>query len=96
MEGLGVATRAASSASMEAICARIGARAGEPGRARARLAAGSRRVRSSSPALRPPDPSRPRGERVSAVWIAADPSAKNNQGADRNGPRSTWLFAAER
>jgi len=46
-------SRAASSASMAAICAWIGARAGEPGRARARLAASSRRVRSSSPMVRP-------------------------------------------
>ena len=38
---------------MAAICAWIGARAGELGRARARLAASSRRVRSSSPMVRP-------------------------------------------
>jgi len=44
---------AASSASMAAICARIGTRAGEPGRARARLAASSRLVRFSSPTARP-------------------------------------------
>jgi len=36
--------RPASSASMAVICARIGTRAGEPGRARARLAARSRRT----------------------------------------------------
>jgi hypothetical protein len=42
----------ASSASMAIICARIGTRAGEPGRARARLAASSRLARASSPPVR--------------------------------------------
>jgi hypothetical protein len=40
--------RLASSASMALICARIGTRAGEPGRARAMLAASSRLACSSS------------------------------------------------
>ena len=57
---VGRVSRAASSASMAAICAWIGARAGEPGRARARLAASSRRVRSSSPQeLAPAEPGTP-------------------------------------
>jgi len=43
------AARAASSVSMALICARIGTRAGESGRTRARLAVSSRVARSSSP-----------------------------------------------
>src|SRR5439155_9241783 len=47
------AARPASSVSMALICARIGIRAGEPGRTSARLAASSRLARSRSPLASP-------------------------------------------
>ena len=47
----GAAARPGGSASIVPIRAEIGTRAGEPGRTRARLAASSRRARSSSPAV---------------------------------------------